>query len=172
VGQLTYRAISQMGDTKPGQPRGKAKHPDLGGSLEIQARARVKTKRTRQGAARGMISSKIRNSCHNNHMAQTATRYEHIIIDAQGQTRIGNEHGFKLLSLIAEQQVNKWNAPELLAQFPQLTMGQIHSALAYYWDHQVECDAELARLERQAEELRSSLPVSAAQTRLRESKRG
>jgi hypothetical protein len=104
-------------------------------------------------------------------MAQTATRYEHIIIDAQDQTRIGNEHGFKLLSLIAEQQANNWNAHELLEQFPQLTMGQIHSALAYYWDHQVECDAELARLEHQADELRSSLPVSAAQTRL-QSKRG
>jgi hypothetical protein len=119
-----------------------------------------------------MISPKIENFCHNNRMAQTVTRYEHIIIDAQGQTRIGNEHGFKLLSLIAEQQANNWNAHELLEQFPQLTMGQIHSALAYYWDHQADCDAELARLERQADELRSSLPVSAAQTRLSESKRG
>jgi hypothetical protein len=144
----------------------------LEGAPEIQARERVETGRAREGAARGMISPKIRNFCHNNGMAQIATRYEHIIIDAQGQTRIGHEHGFKLLSLIAEQQANNWNANELLEQFPQLTMGQIHSALAYYWDHQVECDTELARLELQAEELRSSMPVSAAQKRLSESKRG
>jgi Protein of unknown function (DUF433) len=149
-----------------------SKIPNLEGAPEIQARERIETRQAREGTARGMISPKIRNFCHNNRMAQIATRYEHIIIDAQGQTRIGNEHGFKLLSLIAEQQANNWNAHELLEQFPQLTMGQIHSALAYYWDHQVECDAELARLERQADELRSSLPVSAAQKRLSESKRG
>jgi hypothetical protein len=36
------------------------------------------------------------------------------------------------------------NAAELLEQHPQLTLGQVFSALAYDWDHQSEMDVLLA----------------------------
>jgi hypothetical protein len=36
------------------------------------------------------------------------------------------------------------NAAGLLGQHPQLTLGQIFSALAFYWDYQSEMDALLA----------------------------
>jgi hypothetical protein len=36
----------------------------------------------------------------------------------------------------------------LYFQFPHLTLGQIHSALAYYWDHKEQLDQDIqARLE-------------------------
>ena len=35
---------------------------------------------------------------------------------------------------------------EIAAALPSLRLAQIHSALAYYFDHQAELDAELARL--------------------------
>jgi uncharacterized protein (DUF433 family) len=31
---------------------------------------------------------------------------------------------------------------EILAEFPDLSLAQVHSALAYYYDHQAEIDAE------------------------------
>ena len=34
---------------------------------------------------------------------------------------------------------------QMLELYPHLTLGQIHSALAYYWDHQGEMDAFLAK---------------------------
>ena len=41
-----------------------------------------------------------------------------------------------------------WSAEEMHRQHPHLSLAQIHSALAYYWDHQEELDAEIqARLE-------------------------
>jgi uncharacterized protein (DUF433 family) len=36
------------------------------------------------------------------------------------------------------------NVDEILAALPHLTPAQIHSALAYYFDHQAEVDADLA----------------------------
>jgi|RifCSP16_2_1023846.scaffolds.fasta_scaffold54146_2 uncharacterized protein (DUF433 family) len=34
---------------------------------------------------------------------------------------------------------------EILVDYPDLSLAQVHSALAYYYDHQDEIDAELAR---------------------------
>jgi hypothetical protein len=45
------------------------------------------------------------------------------------------------------------NAAELLEQHPQLTLGQIFSALAFYWDHQSEMDVLLAADELETERL-------------------
>jgi hypothetical protein len=45
------------------------------------------------------------------------------------------------------------NAAELLEQHPQLTLGQIFSALAYDWDHQSEMDVLLAADELETERL-------------------
>lgn len=36
-------------------------------------------------------------------------------------------------------------AQEVLVEYPDLSLSQVHSALAYYYDHQGEIDAELAR---------------------------
>ena len=49
-----------------------------------------------------------------------------------------------------------WSAEELVRQHPQLTLGQVHSALAYYWDHQDELDADIQRRLGFVEKLRKS----------------
>jgi uncharacterized protein (DUF433 family) len=36
-------------------------------------------------------------------------------------------------------------AQEILVEYPDLSLAQVHSALAYYYDHQGEIDGELAR---------------------------
>ena len=38
-----------------------------------------------------------------------------------------------------------WSPEELPFQHPYLSLGQIHSALAYYWDHQDALDQDIAR---------------------------
>lgn len=35
-------------------------------------------------------------------------------------------------------------AQEILVEYPDLSLAQVHSALAYYYDHQGEIDSELA----------------------------
>lgn len=50
-----------------------------------------------------------------------------------------------------------WSPEELHLQHPYLSLGQIHSALAYYWDHQAELDAEIERRLTLADTLREKL---------------
>lgn len=38
-----------------------------------------------------------------------------------------------------------WSADEIVAHFPQLTLGEVHAALAYYFDHHAEIRGDLER---------------------------
>jgi uncharacterized protein (DUF433 family) len=74
------------------------------------------------------------------------TAYEHIVIDHDGVPWIA-EANTKVVELVAEVRAYGWSPEELAFQHPHLSLGQIHSALAYYWDHRAEVDADLARRE-------------------------
>ena len=51
----------------------------------------------------------------------------------------------KVVELVVEQRAYGWSPEELHFQHPYLELGQIHSALAYYWDHQEELDRDIQR---------------------------
>ncbi len=51
----------------------------------------------------------------------------------------------KFIELVLEKMAYGWSPEELYFQHPYLTLGQIHSALAYYWDHQEELDEDIER---------------------------
>ncbi|MCO6452917.1 MAG: DUF433 domain-containing protein [Caldilineales bacterium] len=72
------------------------------------------------------------------------TTYHHIQLDSQGVPYIAGTT-MKVVELIMAQLAYGWSAEELHFQYPHLTLGQIHSALAYYWDHQAELDADIER---------------------------
>jgi uncharacterized protein (DUF433 family) len=99
-------------------------------------------------------------------MATVETRYEHIVLDENRVPLIAGTT-MKVVELVTSQQAYGWSPDELAFQFPYLTMGQIHSALAYYWDHQEELDADMARREAFADELHRSTPEAPIVARLR-----
>jgi len=72
------------------------------------------------------------------------TRYEHIVLD-RGNAPIITGTNMKVIELVLERMAHGWSAEELHFQHPYLTLGQIHSALAYYWDHQDELDRDIER---------------------------
>ena len=47
---------------------------------------------------------------------------------------------------------------EIVANFPQLSLGQVHAALAYYHDHRDEIEADVADAEQWAEWLKANVP--------------
>lgn len=59
------------------------------------------------------------------------TRYEHIVLDEECILSIAGTT-MKVVELVVEQQAYGWSPEELHFQHPHLTLGQIHSALAYY----------------------------------------
>jgi hypothetical protein len=53
------------------------------------------------------------------------------------------------------------------AQHPELTLGQIYSALAYYWDHQEELDRAISARHKELELLKQQTKPSRVAERLR-----
>jgi Protein of unknown function (DUF433) len=62
--------------------------------------------------------------------------------------------------LVIEQRAYGWSPEELHFQHPHLTLGQIHSALAYYWDHHKELDRDIRRRLKRVEGLRREVQPS------------
>ena len=46
----------------------------------------------------------------------------------------------KVIEVALDRLAHHWDADEIQRQHPHLTLGQIHSCLAYYYDHQEEMD--------------------------------
>ena len=101
-------------------------------------------------------------------MAQAApVRFPHIEVEGH-ETPVIAGSTMKVIELVTAQDAYGWSPDELHFQYPHLTMGQIHSALAYYWEHKEELDAEIERRERWVEEMRPELEDSEKVRRLRE----
>src|SRR5437773_10169899 len=92
-------------------------------------------------------------------MTSVETRYEHIILDDERVPRIAGTT-MKVVELVVAQQAHGWSPEELTFQFPHLTLGQVHSALAYYWDHQEELDREVARRLQLADDVQRRTPMA------------
>ena len=75
-------------------------------------------------------------------MSAIATAYEHLTFDADGDPVLARTR-FKALHLIREHVAYGWGAEELALNHPQLTLGEVYSALAWYADHAVAMDAKL-----------------------------
>ncbi len=75
-------------------------------------------------------------------MLATKTRYEHIVLN-EGKIPYIAGTNMKVVELVLDRTAYGWSAEELQFQHPYLTLGQIHSALAYYWDHQEELDRDI-----------------------------
>jgi len=98
-------------------------------------------------------------------MSIAATRYEHIVLDEKGVPMIGGTT-MKVVELIAERLGYGWSPEELHFQHPHLSMAQIHSALAYYFDHQEELDNDVERRLVETNQIRKRIPPSGLQARL------
>lgn len=95
----------------------------------------------------------------------TETRYEYIVLGDEHPTLAGTT--MKVKELIAERLAWGWSAEELLINHPDLTLGKIYSALAYYADHQDEIDAAIEADVALADQLRQVAEPSPLAARLK-----
>ena len=76
------------------------------------------------------------------------TKYEHVVLDEKKVPVIAGTN-MKVIELVLEKTAYGWSPEELHLQHPYLSLGQIYSALAYYWDHKEMLDKDIEeRLER------------------------
>ena len=98
-------------------------------------------------------------------MSTVETRYEHIVLRDSVPLITGTT--MKVIELVTESLAHGWSPEELSFQHPYLTMGQIHSALAYYWDHREDLDREMERRLEWADQLRNRAGDSPLRARLK-----
>lgn len=84
------------------------------------------------------------------------TSYEHVILD-RAQVPMIQGTTMKVVELVLAHIAYGWSPEELRFQFPHLTLGQIYSALAYYWDHQEELDKDIEQRIESVERIQQSL---------------
>jgi len=100
-------------------------------------------------------------------MPETMTTYEHVQLDAKGVPIIVGTN-MKVVELLMAQLAHGWSPEELHFQHPYLSLGQIHSALAYYWAHKADLDADIERRRQYAEEERGKAGPSPLANKLRD----
>ncbi len=76
--------------------------------------------------------------------AAKANPTSHIHVDDEGVAWIGATN-VKVVEVVLEKLAHGWSPEEIHFQHRDLTLGQIHAALSWYYDHEDALDAEIAR---------------------------
>lgn len=88
-----------------------------------------------------------------------APAYKHVVVDESGVPLIEGTT-MKVIEIVLKTHAYGWSPDELQFQHPYLTLGQIHSALAYYWEHKEELDRDIKRRREQVEQIRRDVGPS------------
>src|SRR5690348_7363244 len=95
----------------------------------------------------------------------SATQYAHIEINDRGLAIVAGTRT-KVLDIVLDRMAYAWDADEIQRQHPHLTLGQVHSALAYYYDHVNEVDRTIEEQLRQTDEFFASMGDSPLRLKL------
>ena len=87
----------------------------------------------------------------------TTTEYKHIVLN-DNQIPIIEGTTLKVIEIIMAKTAYGWSPEEIHFQHPYLTMSQIYAALAYYWEHKAELDADIKQRENYAETMQKNAP--------------
>src|SRR5437763_1140581 len=100
-------------------------------------------------------------------MSATAVTTSHIVLDEQGRPWIEGTNT-KVIEVILDKIAYGWSPEEMHLQHPHLPLAKIHAALAYYYDHQAEMDAQIQQQTQRIAAMRQAAGESPLTQRLRE----
>lgn len=99
-------------------------------------------------------------------MQTTQTTYQHILLNENGTPIIAGTRT-KVIEVVLDKIAYGWSPEEMALQHPYLSLSQIHSAFAYYYDHQRELDEDIWQRYENVEQVRIKAQPSTLQIRLR-----
>ena len=102
-------------------------------------------------------------------MTLTATEHKYVELNEAGVAFVAGTT-MKVVELVETQMAYGWSPQEIHLNHRYLTMSQIHSAFAYYWDNKPELDAEIERREEYVKRAEREAGESPLAARLREEK--
>ena len=91
----------------------------------------------------------------------------HIRRDAEGRAWI-DDTNVKVVEVVLDHLAYGWSPDEIHLQHAQLSLAQIHAALAFYFDHQEEFETLIEESLKEAGELAATAQDSPGRRRLRE----
>jgi uncharacterized protein (DUF433 family) len=95
----------------------------------------------------------------------TAPALPHIHMDEQHRPWI-DDTNIKVVEVVLDHLGQGWNAESIQENHPELSLAQVYAALAWYYDHQAEMDAEIERQTQRLGALREQIGLSPLQRRL------
>jgi len=75
-------------------------------------------------------------------MIATPVSYPHLRLDDKGRPWVEGAN-VKVIEIAADYLAHRSSVEEMAYQFPHLTPSMIHSALAYFYDHREEMEADM-----------------------------
>jgi uncharacterized protein (DUF433 family) len=93
--------------------------------------------------------------------------YAHIELNVGGEPIIAGTR-IKVRMIALDRIAHGWDAEEIQRHHPDLSLGQVHSALAYYYDHKEEMDRAIEDRHERAAQLRAGAGESPGRRKLRE----
>lgn len=96
-----------------------------------------------------------------------ATTYEHITLNKNGDPII-EDTTTKIVEIVLEMKAYGWSPEEIHFQHPYLSLGQIYSALAYYFDHTEEFEKDIAERLKKVEKIQTEIKSNTLSERLKE----
>jgi uncharacterized protein (DUF433 family) len=95
-----------------------------------------------------------------------AAAWPPIDVDEHGVACITGSR-IKVIEIALDRLAYHWDADEIRRQHPELSLGQIHAALAYYYEHQAECDRQIEVRRLEVAQIRHETEKPALQARVK-----
>ena len=96
-----------------------------------------------------------------------AITYPHIEKIQSNPARLQRLPRIRVSQIVVDYLNHGWSADEIVIHYPHLKLAEVHSAMAYYFDHQGEIEAEINEERRLIEESRRKAQPTAVELRLR-----
>lgn len=74
----------------------------------------------------------------------TTVAYPHIVKTNGVPARLERQPRTRVAMIVTDYLAYGWSPDEICRQHPYLKLAEVHAAMAYYYDHQQEIDAEIA----------------------------
>ena len=96
-----------------------------------------------------------------------ATAYPHVEKTGHDPAHLQRLPRIRIAQIVVDYLNHGWSADEIVIHYPHLKPAEVHSAMAYYFDHEDEIDGEIADEQLLIAELLKNTPPTPAETRLR-----
>jgi len=97
----------------------------------------------------------------------TAVVYPHIVKTDDKPAHLERLPRIRVSQIVTDYLQSGMSADEICIHYPHLRLAEVHSAMAYYFDHQAEIDAELEEEQKLIEDWRKNTPLSPVVQRLK-----